>query len=92
VDLLFSLLDIAWCAFNAFITTFSLGKYGAFCHLLSFGLTFCTWNLFFPQNGCIKVDKNAKKNEKVSRPGLYKKILFVQERPSIQKVCYSTSC
>ena len=38
------------------------------------------------------MDKNAKNKEKVSRPGLYKKIPFVQERPSIQKVCYSTSC
>ena len=38
------------------------------------------------------MDKNAKIKEKVSRPGLYKQILFVQERPSIQKVCDSTSC
>ena len=37
------------------------------------------------------MDKNAKIKEKVSR-GLYKQILFVQERPSIQKVCDSTSC
>ena len=38
------------------------------------------------------MDKNAKKYGKVSRPGLYKRILLVQERPSIQQVCYSTSC
>ena len=38
------------------------------------------------------MDKNAKIKEQVSRPGLYKQILFVQEWPSIQKVCDSTSC
>ena len=31
------------------------------------------------------MEKNAKKDEKVSRPGLYKKNPFVQERPSIKK-------
>jgi hypothetical protein len=78
--------------FNAFITTFPLGEYGAFCRLLTFGVTFCTWRSFFLQNGCKKVDKNAKNKEKVSRPGLYKQFFFVQERPSIQKVFSSTSC
>jgi hypothetical protein len=78
--------------FNAFITTFPLGEYGAFCRLLTFGVTFCTWKSFFLRNGCKKVDKNAKNKEKVSRPGLYKQILFVQELPSIQKVCSLTSC
>ena len=45
-------------------------------------------NLFFMK----WMDKNAKKYGKVSRPGLYKRNLLVQERPSIQQVCYSTSC
>ena len=33
-----------------------------------------------------EMQKNAEKSKKVSRPGLYKRILFVQERPNIQQV------
>ena len=58
--------------FKAFITTFPLGEYVTFCHSLTFGVTFWYLEIFFSWNGWIKVDKNAKKNGKVSRPGLYK--------------------
>ena len=41
----------------------------------------------YTQNGYKrkKVKKNVKKDEKVSRPGLYKRIPFVQELPNIAK-------
>jgi hypothetical protein len=44
------------------------------------------------RNGCKKMDKNAKKFEKVSGPGLYKSNLLVQEWPNVQQVSYLTSC
>ena len=88
----FHFLKLFGVLFLCFYHHFPLGEYDNFCVLLTFGVTFWYLEIFFSWNGWIKVDKNARKYGKVSRPGLYKRNLLVQERPSIQQVCYSTSC
>ena len=63
----------SFCAhFKAFMTPLFFGKFGAFHHLFTFGATFWYFEIKFSRNGCKKRDKNAKKFEKVSGPGLYK--------------------
>ena len=54
------------------MTPLFFGKFGAFHHLFTFGATFWYFEIKFSRNGCKKRDKNAKKFEKVSGPGLYK--------------------
>ena len=65
---------------------FFLALFVVFWHLEQL---FCTWNQFFREMDTKKkkeMQKNAEKSKQVSRPGLYKRILFVQERPNIQQV------
>ena len=64
--------------FLHFIFTFSF--------LLTFGVPFCIWKWFFCsgctkliRKMCEKVKKKSWKSRKVSRPGLYKRILLVQK-------------
>ena len=40
----------------------------------------------------VKSGKNANKNQQVSRPGLYKRILLVPKAAKYQQVCYLTTC
>ena len=92
LDSFFFMWNCSWYRLVRFITTFLLGKYVTFWHLLTFGATFWYLENFFFIKWMEKVDKNARKHGKVSGPGLYKRNLLVQERPSIQQVRYSTSC
>ena len=92
LDSFFFMWNCSWYRLVHFITTFLLGKYVTFWHLLTFGATFWYLENFFFIKWMEKVDKNARKHGKVSGPGLYKRNLLVQERPSIQQVRYSTSC
>ena len=79
------LLSEFWEYFSSLFAFF----FGTFCRFLTFGATFLYLKSIFLWNGYKKEKRNAKNAEKskqLSRPGLYKRILFVQERPNIQQV------